>query len=82
MIDFRLTETDQAHLQRTRDEALIARNYARHYDENEGEFPPPTLPEAEEFKASAAALPTPGPCAPPPFLPANATHSADRVASC
>ena len=30
-----------------REEALVARNYARYYDENEHEFPPDELPEAQ-----------------------------------
>ncbi|HEB88068.1 MAG TPA: acyl-CoA dehydrogenase [Deltaproteobacteria bacterium] len=61
MIDFRLTETDQAILDRTREEALIARRYAREFDERESEMIPDTLPEAEEFYANAAPLPKPGP---------------------
>jgi acyl-CoA dehydrogenase len=61
MIDFTLTERDQAGLARTRAESLISRNYARQYDENEGELPPDVLPEAEEFYANAEKLATPGP---------------------
>ena len=61
MIDFTLTETDKAHLDRTRQAALICRKYAREYDENEKEMPPAELPEAAEFFANAPALPTPGP---------------------
>ncbi len=60
MIDFRLTETDKAALARTRAEAEICRKYARYHDENEGEFPPDELPEAEEFYANAPDLPTAG----------------------
>ena len=45
MIDFTLTETDKAHLDRTRQAALICRKYAREYDENEKEMPPAELPE-------------------------------------
>ena len=61
MIDFRLTETDRAHLERTRAEAMIARRYAREVDENEAEMPPDVLPEAEDFYANAAPLPEVGP---------------------
>ena len=60
MIDFSLTETDKAALARTREEALISRKYARQFDENEGEFPPDVLPEAEEFYKNASPLPKPG----------------------
>ncbi len=61
MIDFRLTETDQAHLDRTRAEGLISRQYARQFDENESEMIPDTLPETEDFYANAAKLPAAGP---------------------
>lgn len=61
MIDFRLTETDEAHLARTRAEALIARGYAREFDENEAEMIPDVLPEADEFYAKAEPLPEAGP---------------------
>ncbi len=47
MIDFQLTPNDESVLAAVRSEALIARKYARHYDENEHEFPPQKLPEAE-----------------------------------
>ncbi len=57
MIDFRLTETDRAHLARTRAEAMIARRYAREFDENEAEMIPETLPEAEAFLANQPELP-------------------------
>lgn len=60
MIDFQLTETDKTALARTRAEALVSRKYARFYDENEGDFPPDELPEAEEFFANAPDLPKPG----------------------
>jgi len=46
MIDFELTEGDRRILDQVREEALICRNYARHYDENEHEFPPDELEEA------------------------------------
>lgn len=47
MIDFELSPNDKTVLDAVRSEALIAREYARHYDENEHEFPPAKLPEAE-----------------------------------
>ncbi|MDJ0787561.1 MAG: acyl-CoA dehydrogenase family protein [Myxococcota bacterium] len=49
MIDFSLSENDQKILDYVRSEALVARKYARHYDENEHEFPPEALPEADQF---------------------------------
>ncbi|MEE2677977.1 MAG: acyl-CoA dehydrogenase family protein [Myxococcota bacterium] len=48
MIDFTLSDHDQSILDRVREQALIARKYARHYDENEHEFPPDELPEAKD----------------------------------
>src|SRR5437868_2997158 len=47
MIDFTLTENDKKVLDAVREESLIARNYARYYDEHEEEFPPDALPEAK-----------------------------------
>ncbi|MEE8165578.1 MAG: acyl-CoA dehydrogenase family protein, partial [Myxococcota bacterium] len=61
MIDFRLTETDKKILERTRAEAMICRQYAREYDEREGDMIPDTLPETEEFLANTPPLPTAGP---------------------
>lgn len=49
MIDFTLTDNDKRVLDTVRAEALVCRNYARHYDENEHEFPPDVLPEADAF---------------------------------
>jgi acyl-CoA dehydrogenase len=49
MIDFTLTENDRKILAQVREEALIARKYARHYDENEEEFIPDEFPEADQF---------------------------------
>jgi len=49
MIDFTLTENDRKLLAQVREEALVARKYARYYDENEHEFPPAELPEAKDF---------------------------------
>ena len=49
MIDFELTAKDRMILEAIRREALVARGYARHYDENEQEFPPDELPEAKDF---------------------------------
>ena len=69
MIDFRLTENDEAQLARTREEALICRKYSRYYDEREGEFPPDELPESAEYYASLEALPPAGPDdSPPPVM--------------
>jgi acyl-CoA dehydrogenase len=61
MIDFRLTESDQASLDRTRASALICRGYARYYDENEDEMAPDELPEAAEFYANHPPTAEPGP---------------------
>jgi acyl-CoA dehydrogenase len=47
MIDLNPSANDQRVLDVVREEALIARRYARHYDENEHEFPPNELPEAK-----------------------------------
>ena len=49
MIDFELTQNDKKILDSVRTEALACRAYARHYDENEHEFPPDELPEAKDF---------------------------------
>ncbi|MAE97348.1 MAG: acyl-CoA dehydrogenase [Deltaproteobacteria bacterium] len=49
MIDFNLTDNDQKILDYVRTESLVARKYARHYDENEAEFPPEELEEAKDF---------------------------------
>ncbi len=46
MIDFELSANDQKVLDALRQQALVARKYARHYDENEHEFPPDELEEA------------------------------------
>lgn len=48
MISFDLTENDRKVLDAIREESLIARNYARYYDEHEEEFPPDQLPEAKD----------------------------------
>jgi len=48
MISFDLTENDKKVLDAIREESLIARKYARHFDENEEEFPPDQLPEAKD----------------------------------
>jgi acyl-CoA dehydrogenase len=50
MIDFTLTESDQKILAAVREQALVSRRYARHYDENEHMFPPDVLPEAKDHK--------------------------------
>jgi alkylation response protein AidB-like acyl-CoA dehydrogenase len=57
MIDFRLTERDKAALAKTRAEALICREHARYYDENESEMAPDELPEAAEFYKNYPAVP-------------------------
>jgi len=48
MIDFQLSKNDEKILAAVRAEALVARRYARYYDENEHEFPPEQLEEAKE----------------------------------
>jgi acyl-CoA dehydrogenase len=52
MIDFTLTDLDKECIEEVRRRALVARKYARHYDEHEEEFPPEELPEAKEFPGS------------------------------
>ncbi len=47
MIDFTLTQNDQKVVDHLKAEGLVARRYARQYDENEHEFPPDELPEAK-----------------------------------
>jgi len=47
MINFELSDSDRKVLDHVREEALVCREYARHYDENEHEFPPDELPEAK-----------------------------------
>jgi acyl-CoA dehydrogenase len=49
MIDFDLSAKDREVLGKLREEALVARRYARYYDENEHEFPPNELPEAAQY---------------------------------
>jgi acyl-CoA dehydrogenase len=49
MIDFDTTPTDAKILDGVRSAALVARRYARYYDEHEEEFPPDRLPEASEI---------------------------------
>jgi acyl-CoA dehydrogenase len=56
MIDFTLTENDQAVLDDVRRQALVCRQYARHYDEHEDEFPPDELPEAAQFGSPFARM--------------------------
>jgi acyl-CoA dehydrogenase len=48
MIDFELSKNDKKVMDALRAESLIARKYARYYDENEHEFPPTELPEAKD----------------------------------
>ncbi len=49
MIDFVLTDFDRSFLDEIRRQALVARNYARYYDEHEAEFVPSELPEAKDY---------------------------------
>jgi acyl-CoA dehydrogenase len=56
MIDFTLTENDKKALAAVKAEGLIARKYARHFDENEHEFPPDELPEAKDHPPAFALM--------------------------
>jgi len=49
MIDFTLSANDQKIIDHLKAEGLVARKYARQYDENEHEFPPDELPEAKDW---------------------------------
>ncbi|MCP5068114.1 MAG: hypothetical protein GY946_16250, partial [bacterium] len=49
MIDFNLTDNDQKILDYVRTEALVARKYARYYDEDEAARPPAALDEAKDY---------------------------------
>ena len=51
MINFELSENDRKVVDGLRAQALVARQYARYYDENEHEFPPDELEEASKFPA-------------------------------
>jgi acyl-CoA dehydrogenase len=48
MISFEPTDNDKKILEAVREQALICRNHARYYDENEHEFPPDELEEAKD----------------------------------
>src|SRR5512145_1967242 len=48
MIDFTLTPFDRSFLDEVRSQALVARKYARYYDEHEDEFVPDELAEAKD----------------------------------
>jgi acyl-CoA dehydrogenase len=61
MIDFTLSDRDQKVLDYVRSESLVARKYARHYDENEHEFPPDALPEAKDFPGAFSIMGKAGP---------------------
>jgi acyl-CoA dehydrogenase len=50
MIDFTLSERDEAMLANQREAALLCRAHARYYDEREEEFAPDVIPEATSFK--------------------------------
>ncbi|MFI5315736.1 MAG: acyl-CoA dehydrogenase family protein [Myxococcota bacterium] len=56
MIDFTLSEKDQKILAAVKEEALVCRKYARHFDDHEEEFAPAELPEAKDFKNPFALL--------------------------
>jgi acyl-CoA dehydrogenase len=56
MIDFELTDQDKQCIEEVHRRALVARKYARHYDEHEEEFPPDVLPESKDFPGSPYAL--------------------------
>ena len=49
MIDFELTTHDRTVVDGLRAQGLVARQYARYYDENEDEFAPEELEEAKDF---------------------------------
>ena len=54
-MDFELSDNDKQVLAEVRRQALVCREHARFYDENEHEFPPDALPEADDY-ASAYSL--------------------------
>ncbi len=56
MIVFELSTQDQKILDEIRSQALVARQYARYYDENEHEFPPDQLEEAKGHPTLTALL--------------------------
>ena len=56
MIDFELSTQDQKILDEIRSQSLIARHYARHYDENEHEFPPEQLEEGKDHRSILSML--------------------------
>lgn len=49
MVDFRLSQNDREILEQIRQEGLVARKYARYYDDHEDELSPVKLPEADAF---------------------------------
>jgi acyl-CoA dehydrogenase len=61
MIDFTYSDNDRKVLDGVRSEALVARQYARHFDENEHEFPPDELAEAKDFPSFASLMAGRGP---------------------
>ena len=50
MIDFSLSDQDQEILDYIRKESIVARKYAREWDDREDEIAPAELPEAAEFE--------------------------------
>ncbi len=51
-MDFELSENDKKVLAEVRRQALVCREHARYYDENEHEFPPDALPEADQYESA------------------------------
>ena len=49
MIDFELSKNDRKLVDSLKAQGLVARKYARYYDENEDEFAPDQLEEAKDF---------------------------------
>ena len=60
MIDFTLTENDEARLARSYAEAQWVRQFVREADENESVLPPDSLPGAEEFLKTLDKVPAAG----------------------
>ena len=56
MIDFELSANDKKILAAVREQALVCREHARYYDENEHEFPPDALPQADDYQSPYALM--------------------------
>jgi len=67
MIDFQLSENDQARLDLIRQQSLICRQHARYYDEHEDEFAPEVIEEAVALgdPSKAGGSPAPDDCSMP-----------------